>query len=136
VSDHTAGHRQPVALVIRFIDCINRGDVDGLGSLMASAHELRVFDEPPVVGREENIEAWRGYATAFPDYVIYPRRIAERDGIVAVLGQTTGSHLGLPDTREAKQTLIWVSVVEEGKIWAWQLVTDDRGNRKRYGLDS
>jgi hypothetical protein len=33
-----------VAAVISFIDCINRGDPDGLGMLMTDDHELIVFD--------------------------------------------------------------------------------------------
>jgi hypothetical protein len=66
----------PVAAVISFIDCINRGDIDGLGLLMTDDHELAVFDEEPLCGKAPNIEAWNGYATAFPDYVIYPRVVA------------------------------------------------------------
>src|SRR6266571_2989038 len=91
----------PVAAVISFIDCINRGDTDGLGLLMTDDHEPAVFDEEPLRGKEPNIEAWNGYATAFPDYVIYPRVVAEPgQGQVAVLGHTTGSHLGLSDQEE------------------------------------
>src|SRR4051794_28983673 len=90
----------PVAAVISFIDAINRGDVDRLGELMTVHHPLDVFDEPPLHGRDANLDAWRGYATAFPEYVIYPERIVEHDGQVAVLGHTTGSHLGLPDVDE------------------------------------
>jgi hypothetical protein len=41
----------PVAVVISFIDCINRGDADGLGSLMTGDHELVVFDESPCAAK-------------------------------------------------------------------------------------
>jgi hypothetical protein len=68
----------PVAAVIGFIDAINRGDVDRLAALMSSDHQLQVHGEPPVTGREANREAWNGYVTAFPDYVIYPDRIVHR----------------------------------------------------------
>ncbi len=57
----------PVAAVVSFIDCINRGDLDGLTALMRPDHRLVVLDEQPVVGREANVEAWNGYFTAFPD---------------------------------------------------------------------
>jgi ketosteroid isomerase-like protein len=80
----------PVAAVVGFIDCINRGDVAGLTALMTEDHELLVLDEPPVTGRAANAAAWQGYATSFPDYVIYPHQITERNGRVAVLGDTTG----------------------------------------------
>ena len=67
----------PTAAVIGFIDCINRGDVQGLGELMTEDHQLLVFDEPAVSGKEANVAGWRGYTDAFPDYIIYPVRIAE-----------------------------------------------------------
>jgi SnoaL-like domain len=123
-----------VAVAVSFIDCINRGDLEGLGRLMTVDHELRVFDEPPVVGRDANIAAWRGYLDAFPDYVIYPRGISEAGGTVAVLGYTTGSHLGLPDAEESRQTLIWLADVVDGALRNWVLVEDSPVNRRRFGL--
>src|SRR4051812_27297505 len=65
----------PIAAVISFIDCINRGDLEALTALMDEEHTLRVLAEEPLVGREANVRAWRGYFTAFPNYVIYPRQI-------------------------------------------------------------
>jgi len=125
----------PVGVAVSFIDCINRGDVDGLGRLMTQDHELVVFDEAPVVGRSANLEAWRGYVEAFPEYVIYPRRIAEHAGFVAVLGHTTGSHLGLSDAEERQLTLIWLAEVLDGAIRSWRLIEDSATNRREHGLD-
>jgi hypothetical protein len=62
----------PLAAVVSFIDCINRGDVDALAKLMTADHRLIVLDEPPLTGRAQNVTAWKGYASAFPRYVIYP----------------------------------------------------------------
>jgi hypothetical protein len=45
------------------------------------------------VGGARLIAWWCGYASAFPAYVIYPHRISEPDGEVAVPGHATGSHL-------------------------------------------
>jgi SnoaL-like domain len=129
-----SGPLPPVAAVVSFVDCVNRGDVEGLGRLMTADHELRVFDEPPVAGREANVAAWRGYLDAFPAYVIHPRRIAEVGGRVAVLGHTTGSHLGLPDAEESRQTLIWLADVIDGALSNWVLVEDNSANRRRFGL--
>jgi hypothetical protein len=91
----------PVALAISFIDCINRSDLAALSDLLSTDHRLEVFDEEPLVGKQANAVAWRGYFEKFPSYVIYPREIAERSGIVAILGHTTGSHLGLRDGTKA-----------------------------------
>lgn len=125
----------PAALGLSFVDCINRQDVGGLGALMSADHRLQVFDEDPLVGREANINAWRGYFESFPRYVIHPHRIAERGDIVAILGHTTGSHLALPDEEERKLTLIWLVETASGAVTRWTLVEDSSRNRSTYGLD-
>jgi hypothetical protein len=102
---------------------------------MTDDHTLRVFDEPPLVGRRANVDAWRGYVESFPDYVVHPRRIAESDGTVAVLGHTTGSHLDLPDAEESRLTLIWLAEIVEGALRSWTLIADNADNRRRLGLD-
>ncbi len=119
-----------------FIDCINRGDVEGLGALMTDEHTLQVFDELPLVGKAENIEAWWGYASSFPDYVIYPHQMSEDDGRVAVIGHTTGSHLGLPDGEEQNLTVIWEAQVDDGLLASWRIFEDTPRRRRELGLSS
>jgi hypothetical protein len=126
---------EPAALVVSFINCINHGDVQSLGRLMTNDHELKVFDEAALVGREANLAAWRGYIDSYPTYVIYPDRIAVRAGVVAVLGHTTGSHLDLPDEEESQLTLIWLAEVVGEAIRSWQLIEDTPDNRQRLGLE-
>jgi hypothetical protein len=109
-------------------------DIDGLAALITDDHALQVFDEPPLAGRRANVEAWRGYFASFPEYVIYPHRLAERYGRVAILGHTTGSHLGLPDDEESSSTLLWLAVVVDGLVRSWSLVEDTADNRQEHGL--
>jgi ketosteroid isomerase-like protein len=124
----------PVAAVISFIDGINRGDVDHLATLMTDDHRLHVFDESPLQGKEANIEAWSGYASSFPHYVIYPHRVVDRDAEVVVLGHTTGSHLGLSDEEESRTTLLWRALVKDGQLTLWQLIVDTPHSRAEFGL--
>jgi hypothetical protein len=124
----------PVPTVISFIDCINRGDLDGLGRLMAEDHRLQVLDEKPLIGRSANIEAWRGYFDSFPHYVIYPHVIVDEVFGVAVLGHTTGSHLGLPDDAEAKILVIWQAYVAGGFLRSWSVIEDTPEARAQVGL--
>jgi ketosteroid isomerase-like protein len=114
----------PLAAVVSFIDCINRGDIDALAKLMTGDHRLIVLDEPPLTGRAKNVKAWKGYASAFPRYVIYPQHIVADGPRVAVLGFTTGSHLGLPDHEEMKLRVIWLAEVTDGALSRWQIVDD------------
>ena len=124
----------PVAAVIGFIDAINRGDAGRLAALMSSDHQLQVHREPPVTGREANREAWNGYVTAFPDYVIYPDHIVHQGDDVLVLGSTTGSHLGLPDQEERQLGVIWRATVRDGLLVLWQIIEDTPGQRALLGL--
>jgi len=125
----------PVAAVIGFIACINRGDIEGLGKLMTDDHELVVFGEEAVRGRVRNTKAWAGYAAAYPDYVIHPRSIVEpHDGCVVVLGHTTGSHLGLPDHEERALSVIWLAEVRDGRLCCWRLLEDTPDRRAELGL--
>jgi hypothetical protein len=72
---------------------------------------------------------------SYPAYVISPHRLAERAGVVAVLGHTTGSHLGLPDDQEIQLTLLWVAEVVDGALHSWRLLEDTPDNRQRFGLE-
>jgi hypothetical protein len=124
----------PLAVTLGFIDCINRGDVEGLGRLMAPDYQLIVFGERTSTGREAGIADWWGYATAYPRYLIHPSRIASAGQTVAVLGATTGSHLELPDEEELRLTLIWVAAVTREGVRDWVLIEDTPENRARHGL--
>jgi ketosteroid isomerase-like protein len=124
----------PIAVVISFIDCINRGDLDGLVELMTDDHTLTVLDEAPLVGRALNRDAWHGYFSSFPDYVIYPRYVTASAGTVAVLGTTTGSHLGLADEDEMKLKVIWLCEVLDGRVSLWRIAEDTAKRRAEIGI--
>jgi ketosteroid isomerase-like protein len=124
----------PVATVIGFVDAINHGDVARLAALMTTDHRLQVLDEEALVGRAANVNAWRAYAIAFPDYVIYPQRIVAREADVVVLGHTTGSHLGLPDDEESVIAVIWRAEVDDGRLTLWQIIEDSPARRAELGL--
>jgi ketosteroid isomerase-like protein len=127
--------QQPAwALAVSFVDAINGNDVERLGSLMSNDHELKIFGEAPVVGRAANVEAWRGYCGSWPAYVIYPRRMAQTGDTVAILGHTTGSHLGLADEEESQLTLIWLCRERGGRVASWELIEDNATNRSRWQL--
>lgn len=135
--EHPSRHPRPLpplAVVVSFIDCVNRRDLEGLVDLLTEDHELRILDESPLAGRAANEVAWGGYFTSYPEYVIYPERIVEADGQVVVLGTTTGSHLGLEDATERELPVIWVAEVRDGRMAGWSIVEDSLDTRHRLGL--
>ena len=87
-----------------------------------------------VVGRETNVDAWAGYFSAFPDSVIDPRDIAARGTKVAVLGTTTGSHLGLSDADEKQLDVIWLAEASTGRLSRWQVAEDTPSLRTNAGI--
>jgi ketosteroid isomerase-like protein len=126
--------RQPLPLlaaVVGFVDCINRGDLDGLVALMTPDHRLVVLGEEPLVGRAANREAWAGYFAAFPEYVIYPREFAADGTQVRVVGTTTGSHLGLADDEEMRLDVCWLAEVVDGRLSLCQVAEADSVNARR-----
>ena len=62
--------------------------------------------------------------------------MAERNNSVAILGHTTGSHLGLPDDEERRLTLIWIVETADSSVTCWKLIEDNPANRKVWGLDA
>lgn len=123
-----------LATTISFIDCINRTDLVKLAELIHQDHRLVMADEPPIVGRDANIEAWRGYFGAFPEYVIYPRVLVTNASRVAVLGATTGSHLNLPDEEELQLDVIWIGEAHDGSLTLWRVCDDDAALRRDLGI--
>ncbi len=101
---------------------------------MTDDHALVVLDESPLVGRSANEDAWRGYFASFPDYVISPRHIVANGASVAVLGVTTGSHLGLPDEEEMRLDVIWLAHVVDGRLSSWRVAEDTPELRAELGL--
>ncbi len=61
---------------------------------------------------------------------------ARTDNSVAVLGHTTGSHLGLADEDERALTLIWVATVARGRLSRWRLLDDTPEHRADLGCRS
>jgi hypothetical protein len=61
--------------------------------------------------------------------------MAQTADTIAILGHTTGSHLGLPDAEESKLTLIWLCHCQSGKVTSWELIEDTSQNRSDWSLE-
>ena len=123
---------------------------DGCGRELHRLHQPgrrrragRAHDRGPPAGRarrgarrraDGQRRGWHGYLSHVPDYVIHPRHSSTEGGRVAVVGTTTGSHLGLADDEELQLDVVWVADVVGGRLASWQIVEDGAEFRRGLGL--
>lgn len=126
--------REIADLAFRFVERINRQDLDGLLDLMTDDHALHVFGEHDVSGKANQREAWRGYFGLCPEYMIHVWELHVRGDTAILVGSTTGSHLKQPRLEEFRDPLIWTATVRDGRVAEWALhhLTDE--NRTRLGI--
>lgn len=58
----------PAALAVRFNECINARDVEGLAQLMSANHRFIDTVGTAILGKAACVEAWRGFFDAYPEY--------------------------------------------------------------------
>jgi ketosteroid isomerase-like protein len=121
-------------LAFRFVERINRQDLDGLLMLMTDDHDLHVFGDHDLAGKEAQREGWRGYFDLCPDYMIHIREMYVVGDTAVIVGSTTGSHLDQPRLEEFRDPLIWTAKVRGGLVAKWALhhLTDE--NREKLGI--
>jgi ketosteroid isomerase-like protein len=128
-------HEHDVAdLAFRFVERINRADLDGLVDLMTEDHALFVYGDHEVIGKEEQREAWRGYFDLCPEYMIHVREMHVRGDMAVIVGSTTGSHLELPRLEEFRDPLIWTAKVRDGSVSEWALHYLTEENRQLFAI--
>ena len=122
-----------VATVMDFINCINRGDVDGIDALISDRHTLQVFNDAPQFDRYTVIEAWREHLSRFPSYQIHPEAYSV-DNAVAVLGHTTGFYPPGANQFDRVIPIIWVAQVRSRRLSLWRLFNDTPAYRRVFGF--
>ena len=106
------------AVTLRFIECINRGDSEGLKALQTENFSLIDMGGDAFVGRD----GWEGYFTDYPDYKIHVEKILFCGNDVAIIGKTTGSHV--EPKVEVLETVLWLADIKDGHVAKWQIYSD------------
>ena len=128
---------EPVKLVLDFVQQINLGNADRLVALLAPDHTFVDLAGESEQGHERLVAGWRDYLSQYPDYRIYVRRIVKLPVGIALIGQTTGSHLQIPDEQEFNdEGVIWLATVKNGQLESWRLYTDAVENAALLNLDT
>jgi len=123
----------PEEIVLAFVDCINRHDVNGLCNLMTDDHLFIDSAGAKVQGREEMRKAWVGYFYMIPDYAIEVKAAMQKDSVVGLFGTTRGTYAAgkpLQDRNRWELPASWRAVVRDGKIAEWQVYADNEPVRR------
>ncbi len=127
---------EPVKVVLDFVQQVNQNNAEGVAALLAPDHTFVDLAGDSEQGYERIAAGWRDYLTQFPQYQLYIRRIVRLPIGVALIGQTTGSHLQIPDEQEFNdEGVIWLARVENGLLKTWQLYADSVENATALNLE-
>ena len=115
----------PAAVVLKYVECINKGQPDDVAAL--TAQEFTFTDSSGRVyvfrGKKEIKRCWREYFTPFPNYKIRVQQVLRGGDGVALIGQTNGSHV--PAEIEEKSTVLWIATVRGGLVAEWRIYADE-----------
>jgi len=128
--------KEPVAVVLEFMDRINAIDVDGLCRLMTEDHIFVDGLGDRFIGREKMRAGWKMYFSWFPDYRVSHEEIFQEHGSVAIIGSASGTFAvngKLPSENHWKVPAAWKAVVREGQIAEWCVYCDNQPVRKLMG---
>jgi len=129
------GASDAIDAALKFVECINRADLDGLIALMTHDHVFIDLVGEEHAGRETMKDAWGEYFSTCPEYMIHLSAVYSQPGRVLLVGRTTGSHLKQPRAVEFNSgTLIWVAEIEAGRLSLWRLLHDTAEARAALGI--
>lgn len=116
---------EPDRLVIKFVNEINRHDLEALRALMAPDFWFTDSLGQEVRGLDRMLDAWRTYFAECPDLRIVIRDHLVVGSVVALFGTASGSPPGTagPAGRWSIPTA-WRAVVRGGHIAEWQVYAD------------
>ncbi len=119
----------PKTIVLRFIERINAGDVEGIYALMTEDHTLIDSLGHTLSGHEALRSAWERYFAMMPDYSLEVQDIIQVDDLIAVFGSASGTYAAdgklRPENRWSTPAA-WKAVVRDGRLAHWQVYADNR----------
>ena len=125
--------KEPVAVVLDFMERINSEDVDSICAAMTPDHVFVDALGARIVSREAMRTGWRMYHEMIPDYKVSHEEILAKDDTVAVFGTARGTFA--VDGKLKKENFweipaAWKAVVRDGLVAHWQVFADNQPVRK------
>ncbi|HTT72732.1 MAG TPA: nuclear transport factor 2 family protein [Thermoplasmata archaeon] len=120
-------------VALRFVNEINRHDVEALLALTSPDHVFVDARGHEVRGRDRLREAWTARFARCPDYRVVIEHHLHLGAVVGLFGTATGSDAepgGDPAARRWKSPAAWRAVVRDGRIERWQVYGDEATMRR------
>jgi len=126
-----------VRTALRFVNEINRHDLDSLVALLSDDHLFVDSLGQEVRGKERLRETWGSYFRSFPDYHLAVREWFQNGRVVAMFGTASGTLAAgseLPVQNRWKTPAAWRAVVREHLVTHWQVYADHEPMWKVMGV--
>lgn len=118
--------REEVRAAVRsFVSRINAGDPKGLMKHQTEDFVFIDYDGNVARGRD----GWNGYFRDYSDYKIHVKHIIISGNGAAIIGDTTGCHVG-PEV-EKVWTILWTAQVKDALLSEWRIYSDVHEVRER-----
>jgi len=128
--------KEPVAVVLNFMERINSGNVDAIFAALTPDHIFVDALNAKFVSRETMCTAWRYYIKMIPDYKVSHEEIFAKGDTVAIFGTSRGTFS--EDGKIKKENFweipaAWKAAVRDGLVAYWQVFADNQPVRKLMG---
>ena len=81
----------PEGIALKFVECINNQDIEGLVSLMTADFTMIAYEGEPEIGRQRMKQGFKRNFNEYPEYQIHIEKVARSGNDIAIVGNTTGT---------------------------------------------
>jgi ketosteroid isomerase-like protein len=124
------GKKDPKLTTLKFNECINNRDIEGLSKLMTEDHVFIDSSDDIHRGKESLIKGWADFFNQYPDYLNHFSVVESRGDLVLVIGQSTCSFESLDGPA------LWTAKIENDLVAEWRVYLDTAENRGKLNLRS
>ena len=113
--------------IARFVEAINRHDVDALAALMTEDHVFTDSGGEQMRGREAMRGGWSQYFALVPDYWITVEHTVVDGAMVGLFGRAGGTWAVAGKLRDENRWSVpaaWYGVVRSGLVVEWRVYAD------------